>query len=389
MTSPDRKLLSKIPHSPSAFSHNPLPNEPFAFRLLRILPASDTGLEIPDYRALSYVWGDPDITRNIYIEGKLLPVTKNCYAALACLRRKTTQVTLWIDAICIYQIDLKEKNQQLTIMVEIYAKAEEVLIWMGLNNAPILEDSNLEQLRYIEKLVVATIVDLTNSSDLKDHNARYKTILVEPPESNVIRIWGALVAIFSHEWWTRLWVHQELAVSKKATVVVGVHTFAWDMFLSLLEVLCTNKFEYSKADRLKSPKLEYVVIGYWHIINSNGFQSVYSRSMAPLMEQLRTVDDFGLSSKVTNPLDLKASIVTATNCHQFLRTGRGFVGLAPNLAGIGDEVWILLGCDVPMLLRKDEDHHILVGECFVYGMMEGEQTKSLLASGSLRTITLR
>jgi len=111
----------------------------------------------------------------------------------------------------------------LTIMVEIYAKAEEVLIWMGLNNTPILESLHLEQLRYVEKLVVTTIVDLTDSSDLGDHTARYKTILVEPPESSV-RIRGTLVAIFSHEWWTQIWVHQELAVSKKATVVVGVHT---------------------------------------------------------------------------------------------------------------------------------------------------------------------
>lgn len=84
-----------------------------------------------------------------------------------------------------------------------------------------------------------------------------------------------------------------------------------------------------------------------------------------------------------------SSIATATTCRRFLRTGLRFIGLAPYLAEIGDEVWLLLGCDVPMLLRKYEDHHILVGECFLYGMMEGEQTKSLLASSSLRTITLR
>jgi hypothetical protein len=77
--------------------------------------------------------------------------------------------------------------------------------------------------------------------------------------------------------------------------------------------------------------------------------------------------------------DLNASIMTATACRKFLRTDRGFMGLAPRLAEVGDEVWILPGCDVPMLLRKFEDYHILVGECFVYGMMEGEQTKSLLA----------
>lgn len=61
------------------------------------------------------------------------------------------------------------------------------------------------------------------------------------------------------------------------------------MFLSLLEVLCTNEFEYSRTDLLKSPKLESVVVGYWHIINSHGFQSIGPRSTAPHMEQLRVM----------------------------------------------------------------------------------------------------
>ncbi len=64
------------------------------------------------------------------------------------------------------------------------------------------------------------------------------------------------------------------------------------------------------------------------------------------------------------------------------------MGLAPQPAEVGDEVWVLLGCDVPMILRKCDGHYILVGECFVYGMMEGEQTKDLLASGPPQNIIL-
>jgi len=105
-------------------------------------------------------------------------------------------------------------------MVEIYAKAEEVLIWMGLNNTPILESLHLEQLRYVEKLVVTTIVDLTDSSDLGDHTARYKTILVEPPESSV-RIRGTLVAIFSHEWWTQIWGIKNWQFLRRQPLLLG------------------------------------------------------------------------------------------------------------------------------------------------------------------------
>jgi len=76
-------------------------------------------------------------------------------------------MTLWIDAICINQGDPEEKNQQLNIMVDIYAEAEETLIWMGFNDTPWMEVSSRENLRYVEKLVVTTIIDLTSSSDLK------------------------------------------------------------------------------------------------------------------------------------------------------------------------------------------------------------------------------
>jgi hypothetical protein len=90
----------------------------------------------------------------------------------------------------------------------------------------------------------------------------------------------------------------------------------------------------------------------------------------------------------TIAIDLETSIEMATACRKFLRTDRGFMGLAPQLAEVGDEVWILLGCDVPLLLRKCDDYYILVGECFVQGIMEGEQTKDLLASGPPKNITL-
>jgi hypothetical protein len=32
----------------------------------------------------------------------------------------------------------------------------------------------------------------------------------------------------------------------------------------------------------------------------------------------------------------------------------------------GDMICILLGCNVPMLIREEDDYHRLVGECFLY-----------------------
>jgi hypothetical protein len=243
--------------------------------------------ELPKYKALSYVWGDATSTRNIYIEGKPYPVTKNCYAALVCLRHQTTPVTLWIDAICINQGDLAERNQQVNMMIDIYSEAEETLIWMGLNNTPWYEVSSLEKLRYVEKLVINTISALTSSSDLNDSKARYKAILFEPAEPDLLMAWKALIAIFRHTWWTRLWVHQELVAAQKANIVVGLNSFAWESFMPLLKILVASDWKHSAADLAALPKLQSVAFGYDNVMNSCGSKSFPYRDLARDIERLR------------------------------------------------------------------------------------------------------
>lgn len=57
-------------------------------------------------------------------------------------------------------------------------------------------------------------------------------------------------------------------------------------------------------------------------------------------------------------------------------TARGFIGLGPEYVEEGDVVVILYGGKVPFLLRPVEDgrqgHYELIGEAYMYGMMEGE-----------------
>jgi hypothetical protein len=91
------------------------------------------------YEALSYVWGDPNNPPSIFINGHDLPVTKNLYLALLCLRDRFIDRILWVDALCIHQKDNKEKGQQIRLMAEIYSKASRVIIWLGEEE----KDSNL------------------------------------------------------------------------------------------------------------------------------------------------------------------------------------------------------------------------------------------------------
>jgi hypothetical protein len=69
------------------------------------------------YEALSYRWGDPLDTQPIVCEGKRFNATTNLYLALHRLRYEAEEPRrIWIDAICINQMDVAERNQQVALM---------------------------------------------------------------------------------------------------------------------------------------------------------------------------------------------------------------------------------------------------------------------------------
>lgn len=41
------------------------------------------------------------------------------------------KMRVWIDAICINQVDNVEKDAQIALMTQIYSKAERTLVWLG------------------------------------------------------------------------------------------------------------------------------------------------------------------------------------------------------------------------------------------------------------------
>jgi hypothetical protein len=76
--------------------------------------------------------------------------------------------------------------------------------------------------------------------------------------------------------------------------------------------------------------------------------------------------------------------------HLFV-TQEGYIGTAPLDTERGDEVWILYGCNIPVLLRKlDSCRWRFVGECYVHGYMYGEVEEELRAGrreGSIVVLT--
>jgi hypothetical protein len=76
----------------------------------------------PEYEALSYTWGSSGSDVKIEVDGQVISVRPNLAYALAALRDSEPRI-LWVDALCIDQHNIEERNHQVGQMGEIYRQA--------------------------------------------------------------------------------------------------------------------------------------------------------------------------------------------------------------------------------------------------------------------------
>src|SRR5262245_60479761 len=110
----------------SNFLYPPLGNSNDSYRVLQLLPGKadeqveckifhvKIGDDCVKYEALSYTWGNPTKIHQIplLLNGQEVWITRNLSAALRCLRNDKEPRNLWIDAICINQQDIPERQSQ-------------------------------------------------------------------------------------------------------------------------------------------------------------------------------------------------------------------------------------------------------------------------------------
>jgi hypothetical protein len=59
-------------------------------------------------------------------------------------------------------------------------------------------------------------------------------------------------------------------------------------------------------------------------------------------------------------------------------TSGGYFGMAPNSVKVGEQIYLVPGAEFPVILRRhwrEEAEYVFVGECFIYGLMEGQGIK--------------
>jgi hypothetical protein len=100
-----------------------------------LLPAtlSDDELRTTS-EAISYAWAVTTLTHEIYYQdpaanqSRCLKVTASCYNALESLRLPSQPRDIWVDAVCIRQMDLEERNLQVGLIRAVYSGARQVVV---------------------------------------------------------------------------------------------------------------------------------------------------------------------------------------------------------------------------------------------------------------------
>ncbi|KAK8860096.1 HET-domain-containing protein [Apiospora arundinis] len=170
------------------------------------------------YEALSYTWGGDPLTEDgaqIVLNDRKVSVTTNLFEALMSLRLPDRDRILWVDALCIDQANDQEKGHQVGQMRLVYQHAESVLIWLG---------QCMPQVEYAMEMMAILDKRALQHSDYKKH-----PLQVWSKESSELKLGSdcevatGFKYLLARPWFQRIWVLQEVACARSATVVCGTH----------------------------------------------------------------------------------------------------------------------------------------------------------------------
>ena len=362
------------------YQYSPLPTTDKTIRLLCIPPADNIAdplvcqmhqvilIDKPKYAALSYTWGAPIFDHHVICNGRRLAITAHLDAALRRFRA-TTWWMLWVDALCIDQTNIPERNYQVSIMKHIYSQALRTFVYLGescLLDGEVLklmisltqlarnvEKFSLAELENMKPLDVATsrardaairFIELKNAG-FPGARTRTTDLLSAGLPHPQHPAWEAMKSLFSRPWFSRMWIIQEVVLSPDVVVMLGGNQISWKLviesarayikldLLSITNTTVLKDAEKSVATFLGTPTLKndfhcrsliMLLISFRHCYSSDPRDKVYAL--------LGLANDQGPQQMVS--VDYSKSVEAVyLECAQFLvRNGNGMEMLT--VAGI-------------------------------------------------------
>lgn len=208
-----------------AFTHNHLPNG-----FIRLAKVSRNGTidfgqfsldsSIHPYVAVSYCWGAPDPPGTDayikYVDGRRVPVRRAVKNIIDRILVDMEECVIWIDGLCINQENFQEKNAQVARMSEIYSLAQKTLAWLGdADNYTTLAFETIESSWMYTGEVLEALPPWA--------------IFEAPPVTQFLtsdRV-HAVMQLLNRSFFQRVWIIQELVLSKKIIFWCGQYQTIW------------------------------------------------------------------------------------------------------------------------------------------------------------------
>lgn len=241
----------------SNYIYQPLPTRN-SIRLLEVFPSTGKSrvwcslkpfeLEnAPSFKALSYTWGHSETTikrtstsardilahcvsrhrdarlldlednvetlgrarrHRIVCDGRLVKVTGNLRDALHMLSNSInmplmpkTPTYYWVDAVCVDQQNVLERNAQVARMADIFHRASGVVVWLGRE-----DDFTADALEVIEKVSAIPDIDWSRIPYTSFYDSADVTHSLKPRLTH--RNWLGFIALINRPWFRRAWVSE-------------------------------------------------------------------------------------------------------------------------------------------------------------------------------------
>lgn len=196
----------------------------------------------PAYAAISYTWGpnpkhirstntssssassttpsDP-YTRLIRVNGRPFRVRVNLWNLLYHLRQRGESRFLWVDALCIDQENLEERNFHVQRMSKIYENSQKTFVWLGL---PSDDRRQARVLEFVHEMALFCRKG-HGSVEMGQRIFREKYL-----NEGLSQRWMNMLELCRGTYWTRTWIIQEFVQASNLEVMCGMASLDWKDF---------------------------------------------------------------------------------------------------------------------------------------------------------------
>jgi hypothetical protein len=226
--------------------------------------------DAPPYQALSYAWGK-STTKSMFLNRHKINIRRNLWKALWHLRymgfhshdsqsdpsnqsdlslhsqeseqaSKGSITWFWVDALCIDQQNVAERNHQVRVMGKIYRMAKEVFVWLGCVEDVCQAEVREEDEQIDGESIYEALCDIKRLSQDPNHGPKLINNLTQG-----IAISGFAGLLRGVAYWRRMWIVQEIGLASKITLFFDEVSTSWESFQAFRDLLDSHGMHYELA----------------------------------------------------------------------------------------------------------------------------------------------